>query len=248
LGGSPRRPAARKRPARRADAAAAAQPELLALVSHELGNPLASIKGYAQRMRRRGAYDERALEAILAQAARLERLIADLVDAAQAESGQLALRASPTDLSALVGAAAIEAQMLTARHTVRADLPDGPVEGCWDAERLGQVLQNLFGNAVKYAPDGTAIVARLEAVDGVALVSVVDEGPGVPPAALPRLFERFFRAPAADVGEVHGLGLGLYVSRMLVEAHGGRIWAEPSGGGTAFRFVLPRTAGRDARS
>jgi two-component system, OmpR family, sensor kinase len=173
----------------------------------------------------------------------------DLVDTAQADAGRLALRPGPTDLSAVVAAAVADAQAMTARHTVRADLPGDPVLGSWDAERLGQVLQNLLGNAVKYAPDHTEIVARLERWhDGTVCVSVVDQGPGVPPDMLPRLFDRFYRAPTAATIEAPGLGLGLYVSRMLVEAHGGNIWAEPAGCGTCFRFTLPRRPPAPAQS
>ena len=216
------------------------QREFLAFVSHELKNRLATITGYAQLMRRRGAYDEAAVDAILGQTRRVERLLNDLVDTAQADAGRLALRPGPTDLSAVVAAAVADAQAMTARHTVRDDLPADPVLGSWDADRLGQVLQNLLGNAVKYAPDDTEIVARLERChDGNVCVSVVDQGPGVPPDMLPRLFDRFYRAPTAAT-EAPGLGLGLYVSRMLVEAHGGDIWAEPAGCGTCFRFTLPR--------
>lgn len=115
------------------------------------------------------------------------------------------------------------------------------VLGLWDGQRLGQVLQNLLGNALKYAPDGTQILVRLEPGErtGEVCVRVVDEGPGVPPDDLPHLFERFYRSPAAQESGIHGLGLGLYISRMLVEAHGGQIWVEPARCGTAFGFTLP---------
>lgn len=218
-----------------------AQREFLGFVSHELKHPLAIITGFVQLMRRRKAYDEAAVDAVLAQARRLERLLNDLVDTAQADNGRLALRPGRTDLAALVAAAAAEAQAMTARHSVRAEVPNEQVSGYWDAERLGQVLQNLLGNAIKYAPDDSEIVARLEPRDGTGdvRVSVVDQGPGVPREVLPHLFDRFYRAPPAVSNGTPGLGLGLYISRMLVEAHEGRIWAEPAGCGTAFRFTLP---------
>ena len=202
---------------------------------------MATIKGYAQLLRRRGTYDAAALDAILSGARRLERLLNDLLDTAQADAGRLALRPERIDLAALVVAAAADAQAMTARHTVHAEVPREPVIGMWDAQRLAQVLQNLLGNALKYAPDGTQILARLEPWQGTGqvCVTVVDQGPGLPPDTLPRLFERFYRTPAAQASDMQGLGLGLYISRMLVEAHGGHIWAEPEGSGTAFRCVLP---------
>ncbi len=216
------------------------QRDFLQLISHELKNPLTSIIGYAQLMRRRQAYSESAVNMILTQSARLNRLLSDLVDLAQVESGQLALHRMPADLPALVIRGVEETQILTARHRLEADVPAGPVIGDWDPERLAQVLQNLLGNAVKYASDETLIVARLEASASEVRVAIVDQGPGVPPELLPRLFEPFYRLRSTQPDEVPGLGLGLHISRMLVEAHGGRIWAEPAAGGTAFCFVLPR--------
>jgi signal transduction histidine kinase len=230
-----------KRQTKTRDRNADAQREFLGLVSHELKNPLAAIKGMTQLLRRRRRYDEAALDAILSETRRLERLLNDLVDTSQVDAGRLMLRPAEMDLAALVVAAAADAQVMTARHTVRAEVPKSPVLGLWDAQRLGQVLQNLLGNALKYAPDGTLIVARLEprVRKGEVCVRVVDEGPGVPPDELPHLFDRFYRTPAAQASVIQGLGLGLYISRMLVEAHGGRIWVEPAGCGTAFSFALP---------
>jgi signal transduction histidine kinase len=116
--------------------------------------------------------------------------------------------------------------------------PETPVVGTWDRDRLGQVLDNLLGNAVKYSPQGKEIVVRVAIVDGEARLCVRDQGDGIPAATLPSLFERFFRADNA--GSASGLGLGLYIARMLVEAHGGRIWAtsEP-GEGSVFTIALP---------
>jgi NtrC-family two-component system sensor histidine kinase KinB len=216
------------------------QREFLSMVTHELRNPLASIRGYAQIMRRRGEYMERGLDVILTQSRRLERLIGDLLDVSRAEAGQLQLRREESDLVELVRAAADQAQALTRAHEVRFEGPDGPLLGQWDRDRLDQVLQNLLANATKYAPDGGTIVVRVEDRGCEARVSVADQGPGIAPDALPSLFGRFFRTEEARASGAEGLGLGLYISRTLVEAHGGRIWAESMlGQGSTFTFALP---------
>ena len=116
--------------------------------------------------------------------------------------------------------------------------PQHPVVGQWDRDRLGQVLDNLLGNAVKYTPAGSEIRVRIEAGRHEARLRVADQGPGIPAAVLPQLFERFYRGEHAD--ETGGLGLGLYISRMLVDAHGGRIWAASApGAGSTFTVSLP---------
>ena len=216
------------------------QRDFISMVTHELRNPLASIRGYAQIMRRRGEYMERGLDVVLTQSRRLERLIGDLLDVSRVETGQLELRREETDLVELVRAAADQAQALTRAHEVRFDGPERALVGQWDRDRLEQVLQNLLTNATKYAPDGGTIVVRVEDQECEARVSVTDEGPGIAPDALPHLFGRFFRSESARSSGAEGLGLGLYISRNLVEAHGGRIWAESTlGQGSTFTFALP---------
>jgi PAS domain S-box-containing protein len=216
------------------------QREFLSMVTHELRNPLASIRGYAQIMRRRGEYMERGLDVILTQARRLERLIGDLLDVSRVEAGQLALRRAETDLVALATIAVEQAQALTRAHEVRFEGPEHPLTGNWDRDRLEQVLQNLLANAMKYAPDGGTIVVQVEDRGCEARVSVSDQGPGIAPDALPNLFGRFFRTAEARASGAEGLGLGLYISRNLVEAHSGRIWAESTPGqGSTFTFALP---------
>ena len=114
-----------------------------------------------------------------------------------------------------------------------------PIVGLWDRDRLGQVLDNLIGNAIKYSPEGGEIVIRVEATDAEGRVSIEDHGIGIAGDVLPRLFERFYQGQ--DPGVSTGLGLGLYISRMLVESHGGRIWAESQPGqGSTFVIALPR--------
>lgn len=215
------------------------QQEFMAMISHDLRNPLTSVKGYAQMMQRRQSYNEEAVEIILTQTRQLERLVGDLLDATQIEAGRLELQPTPGDLVELVRSHVEQAQALTTAHTLYLVAPEHPLPGWFDHDRLGQVLQNLLSNAIKYSPEGGAIGVRVEDLGRAARVSVADEGEGIPEEALPRLFERFYRAANA-ASRAKGLGLGLYISRSLIEAHGGRIWAESRPGqGSTFTFVLP---------
>ena len=203
-----------------------AQQDFVAMASHDLGSPLTVLRARAQLLQRRQRYDEESIAAILEQTARMDRLIGDLRELAQVEGGGLSIQREDVDLVALAQEAVERACTLTTRHAVRLEAPDPPIVVAGDRDRLGQVLDNLLGNAVKYSPDGGEILVTVEAVGGQACLRVADQGPGIPADALPHLFERFYRGqPAAGDS---GLGLGLYISRMLVEAHGGRIWAASS--------------------
>jgi signal transduction histidine kinase len=169
----------------------------------------------------------------------MERLIGDLRALAQAEGGRLSLQQETLELIELGQAAVERARTLTVEHAIRLEAPETGILVSGDSDRLGQVLDNLLGNAIKYAPPGGDIVVRVEATGDQARLSVADQGPGIPADALPRLFERFYRGQhtAGDPG----LGLGLYISRMLVEAHGGAIRAASRpGAGSIFTVTLPR--------
>jgi two-component system, OmpR family, phosphate regulon sensor histidine kinase PhoR len=214
--------------------------EFIAMVSHELHNPLTAIRGYTQRMRSRRAYDERSAEIVLRQTGRLERIIDDLLDVARLAAGRLELQLAPVDLAALVASCAEQAQELSRVHAVRVQVPQAPLEGSWDAGRLEQLLANLLSNAMKYSSAGGEVVVEVEDRGEQAQVSVTDHGPRIAPETLPRLFSRFYRTEAAEAGQVEGLGLGLYISRALIEPHGGRIEVNSElGRGSTFRFNLP---------
>jgi PAS domain S-box-containing protein len=224
------------------------QQEFVALVTHELRNPLTALKGYAQLMQRRHAYSEQATANILAQANLLERILDDLREAARLGAGRLDLQRTAVDLVEVARGSAEQVQMLTQEHTIRLVAARPTLIGHWDRHRLGQVFQNLLTNAVKYSPDGGAIELRLEDEGAVARVAVRDQGIGIPPAEISRLFDRFYRAGSAAATSAKGLGLGLYVSKALVEALGGRIWVESAGegAGSTFRFTLPYGAPTEA--
>ncbi|MBA2755665.1 MAG: PAS domain S-box protein, partial [Chloroflexia bacterium] len=212
--------------------------DFLAMVGHDLRGPLTTLRGRVQLLQRRGTYHEPTVAAIFAQTQRMGRLIDDLADLVRFEAGPPELRRAPVDLVALVRAEAEAANPAGDAERIQIIAPEGTILGNWDADRLGQVLQNLLGNAVKYAPGDNRVTVQVEADAAEARVGVTDQGPGIPPEHLARLFERFYRADATGAG---GLGLGLYISRMLVEAHGGRIWAKSEPGqGSTFTFVLPR--------
>jgi PAS domain S-box-containing protein len=215
-----------------------AQQDFVAMASHDLASPVTVIRARAQLLQRRQRYDETSIAAIIEQTAQMERLIADLRDLVLAEGGGLALQGEPVDLTTVALEAVDRARTLSATHPLRLEGPEMPVVVNGDHGRLGQVLDNLLGNAVKYTPAGGEILVRVEAAAGEARVSVADRGRGIPDDVLPHLFERFYRGRHA-AGEA-GLGLGLYISRMLVEAHGGRIWAETERGvGSTFIVALP---------
>jgi signal transduction histidine kinase len=152
-------------------------------------------------------------------------------------------------LITLVRAAAAQAQATTQSHRLRVVAPEQPLHGWWDRDRLNQVLHNLLSNAIKYAPDGGDILIQVEARDQEAWVTIVDQGIGIPPDEVGHLFDRFYRTRAATGSRIEGLGLGLYISKGLVEAHGGRIWVESEvGRGSTFTFALPTGQPPDAES
>jgi PAS domain S-box-containing protein len=218
------------------------QRDFLAMVTHDLRSPLTAIKGQSQLLKRRSrdnAQVQNALESVLDQVGRMQTLIDDLADVVRLESGEFHLRMEPFDLVDLVHEEISVLQKQTDRHTFYVEAPGGSVAGCWDRQRLGQVLQNLLTNAVKYSPDGGAIVVQLKADEDRVRIAVSDRGVGIPPEHLPQLFQRFYRAEATGAG---GLGLGLYITKMLVEAHGGTVTASSSPGeGSTFTVSLPRT-------
>jgi PAS domain S-box-containing protein len=214
------------------------QQDVLAMVGHDLRAPIAAVNMWAQLLHSNQSYDERAIEVILDQTRRMGRLVDELSDAIRLETGQLELERTPCDLRDLANEAADRARMRTSTHHIAVELPPEPLAGRWDRDRLAQVLDNLLGNAIKYSPEGGVISICVERIDGDVRIWVVDEGVGISADAVPRLFERFHRADEAGVAT--GLGLGLYIARKLVEAHGGRVGVESvPGQGSAFTVTLP---------
>jgi signal transduction histidine kinase len=224
--------------------------ELLSTVSHELRTPLGSIKGYATTLLTHGSKlrrDEQRefLEIIDSEADRLRELIENLLDMSRLEAGVLRIDREPVQLARVAGEVLRKVQLAAPNHELRLDWftsrgEQDPLINV-DEKRIYQVIQNLLTNAVKYSPDGGSITlsARCERRDLV--VSVVDQGLGMPSAELDRIFDRFHRVHGEMTRVIGGTGLGLAICKGLVEAHGGRIWAESEGAGkgSTFSFTLP---------
>lgn len=172
---------------------------------------------------------------------RLETMIRDLVDTARLEAGELHFEREPVELAVFVADLLRHLSPMIDVRRVHVEASE-PVVVNADASRLEQVLGNLLSNAFKYADPGTRITLQIRQDDGKAIVSVVDRGPGIAAEHLPHLFERGYRAPEVAV-RARGLGLGLYIARLLVEAHHGQIWVESQvGKGSTFTVALPLAA------
>ncbi|MBA2769257.1 MAG: PAS domain-containing protein [Sporichthyaceae bacterium] len=216
--------------------------ELVSTVAHELRSPLTSVKGFTATLlakwdRFNDDQKRLMLETVNADADRVTRLITELLDIARIDSGRLAVRRQIVDLPRVVArhVAAMVAAGET-EHRFDVQLHDGIPEMWVDADKLDQVLGNLLENAVRHGSGKVTIVAEPEG-DGAA-VTVMDEGEGIPDEQRDRVFTRFWRS-----GRRGGTGLGLYIVRGLVEAHGGHIEVgQAPGGGARFRFVLPAAA------
>lgn len=217
--------------------------QFIAMVAHELRNPLASLLGYAQLMQRRERYDAKALETIIAQAKRLERLTLDLRETALLGGGVPSLVLGAVDICALIRAAVEQMQTATTTHTITVDMPSVMPEAWWDSDRVLQILSNLLLNAVKYSAEGSAVPVQVTDGGDVAHIAVSDTGIGIPAEAIPHLFEPFYRATNARVGNARGLGVGLSISKGLVEAHGGTLTVTSTEGvGSTFTVTIPYAA------
>jgi two-component system sensor histidine kinase KdpD len=217
---------------------------LLNAVSHDLRSPLAAIMASAGSLRQQDvawSEEERQgfAQAIEEEAERLNRLVGNLLDLSRIEGGSLRPEMSWYDLGVLVDDVVERLRPITARHRVRLSVPDDLPPVWLDPVEIGEVLYNLVENAAKYAPPDTEITIQVRRDANAVSVAIADRGPGLPAAAIPRLFDPFYRV--ID-GRPHprGLGLGLAIVKGLVEAHGGRVWAENrAGGGARFTFTLP---------
>ena len=220
--------------------------ELLSIVSHELRAPLTVIKGCARTLLRHEATlpaerRRRLLGDIGEEAERLGHLVENLLELSRAEAGSdaAALITEPSDLALLIRRAVAELVPRAGQRRVRLHLPRALPEVRVDPLRIEQVLRNLLDNAVKYSPSAGTIDVGATPNDGMAVVWIANEGPGIAAEHLERIFERFYRVEQPDFA-AGGAGLGLAICRRFVELHGGRIVAESGPGrGATFRFSLP---------
>jgi signal transduction histidine kinase len=223
--------------------------EFLATIVHDLRQPLTKIRGYAQLAGRnldRPAPDlarvKGELSRIVDATDELQVLLSVLVDTSRTALGALTLHPTLTDLAALLRETIAQLPADVAQRVAVRIAPGLDTLGWWDRERLGQVLTNLLTNAAKYAPAETPVTVAVEGERATVTVSLRDEGIGIAADDLPRLFDRYFRARSATERGIEGLGLGLYLCRGIITAHGGEITAESPGPdqGTTIRFTVPR--------
>jgi PAS domain S-box-containing protein len=221
--------------------------EFLAIASHDMRTPLAAVRGYAQLALRHVSREptdlaplQRWLSDIVESANRLTGLVSELMDVSLLRGGRkVPLQLEPTDLVALVNDRVREhAGSADERHAFKVSTDVAEVIGNWDASRLGRVLDNLLGNAIKYSPDGGTIDVKISADGTHGSVAVTDHGIGIAPSDISRIFTPMFRG--TNTGSVAGTGLGLSGSRTLVELMGGRIHVQSRlGHGSTFTIKLP---------
>jgi len=225
--------------------------DLVANVSHELKTPISALRAHLENLLD-GVEDPNPalISVMLQQSERLSRLVDQLLDLSRLEAGDSPLEIEPVPLGLLVERVIKEVEVarpdrardLAVRNEVPADLP--PVEA--DRERIHQVLFNLLENAVRFTPSGGVITVRAVRENGGYAVSVEDTGPGIPKEHIPLVFERFYRVDPSRSRDDGGTGLGLAIARSVVEAHGGKIWAESEEQGARITFLLPATGTEDA--
>lgn len=221
--------------------------QFLTVASHELKTPLTSLLGHTYLLDRRFAQNHsadarlrRSVQVIASQGQRLNRLVTSLLDLSRLQNNQLHLSLAPLDLRLLVEQVVEEMQIEPERPRIGLVLPDTPVLVQGDALRLEQVLINLIQNAAKYSPEGAPISVSLARHPTSAVLSVRDQGIGIPAAALPHIFTRFYRAPNVDSRHISGMGMGLFLVHEVVTRHGGHVSATSTEGqGTTMTVMLP---------
>jgi signal transduction histidine kinase len=237
----------------------AARDAFLSLTVHELRSPLTAVKGYAQLLMRQArrfnapAAMGQAAEAVDEQATRMADMINEMHDAVRIRRGDLELHPEPTELGPLVAQAVTQQRKLFPQHEILVEEAGEPLAGEWDPQRVEQVVGALVNNAARYTPGGGVVAVRVSRSeqDGrpMAHICVHDRGVGVAEGDRGRIFEYLYRAPDTQHRHLSGLGLGLFVSRTLVERMGGRLWLEETrtgdpgeagdGSGSSFCFTLP---------
>lgn len=236
--------------------------EFVSVVSHELRTPLTAIKGYTQHLMRRlerrirvqhqktasedtlrepaESYDLRSLQIVQSQSEQLERLVNDLLDLSRAQWGEMNLHYTSFYLADVLTERIQLAQVSAEEHTITLNIstPDSRIVA--DKLRISQVIGNILDNAIRFSPQGRQVNVELQEQNNEYLVNITDQGIGVSPEYMDHIFERFYRVRNVASRQYSGIGLGLFVARAIVEAHGGRIWVSSNQGtGSTFSFTLP---------
>ena len=229
--------------------------DFVADVSHELRTPIAALRTFNELLQEGADEDPAARAEFIAssqqQIERLDWLSTNLLELSRIDSGLVALDLRPDDLRAVVESAIAQAETAARRRGVELalDLPDAPVRQRHDPQRVGQVLTNLIGNALKFTPAGGRVKVSLRAVPDGAEMRVVDDGVGIDPAELPHVFDRFYRGSRASQQRAGGSGLGLAIVRSIVDMHGGTVTVESTlGQGTEAIVHLPREVAQSSPS
>lgn len=221
--------------------------EFLSIASHELRTPVTSIKGYTQLAKmlikeNDLTTSEEYLDIALDQIDRMSRLILELLDVSRIETGRLEIRREPIAWPQFVRDVVHRHHTAVSDRRFHLSVPDAGKIVSGDRDRLEQVLGNLLENAVKYSPDGSDVTVTVEEKGDTLITAVCDRGIGIPADELSQVFERFHRGRQVSSTNYGGLGLGLYITKQIVERHGGAIWVESKEGvGTTFYFSLPAT-------
>ena len=221
--------------------------QFLSIAAHELKTPLTSMLGYAsvfsRRAHRSGALEERdarALATIIKQGERLNSMISALLDITRIQTGHLMIERHPLDLCAMLATLVEELAPTLDNHSIDVDCVSQTIPIMGDGLRLEQVYRNLFNNAVKYSPQGGVIRVGVSQQGDEAVVTVSDDGMGIPMVALPHLFDRFYRASNTDTQQISGIGIGLFVVKEIVTLHGGTVEViSREGVGSTFTVRLP---------
>jgi signal transduction histidine kinase len=224
-------------------AALRSREEIVSVVSHDLRNPVAAVKMLSRAALRDLGSDSRTENILLiAKAAeQMDALIRDLLDVNRLDAGKLTIHAEPLDPSDLLNGSLQTLLPLVEEKSIELDLQlePGLPRVMADSERVQQTISNLIGNAIKFTPTGGKIIVRTRSTGGELIVSVIDNGAGIPAEQLPKVFDRYWQSARTDR---EGAGLGLAIAKGIVEGHGGRIWIESTRGeGTTASFTLPET-------
>ncbi len=237
--------------------------EFVSIVSHELRTPLTAIKGYTQHLIRRierrfreshqklqnstskvelpESYDLRSLNIVQSETEHLERLVSDLLDLSRVQWGELDLQYSSFYLADVLNEGVRLARVSAEQYAINLDIQTQDSRIVADQLRVGQVFGNVLDNAIKFSPTGKQVIVKLQEKDDEYLITVIDQGIGVSPESFDHIFERFYRIRNLANRQYTGIGMGLYVAKAIIEAHGGSIgFSSNQDSGSTFYFTLPR--------